>query len=134
VLNFEFRRLCTVPLGQIVRADDVNDHPAVVFESVYCAAEAYLKQALFKQRFVKGMLAALASSKATQKDRKRFFQGVKKHVKVAVQLMFTKCPLNNEFSESLAASAFPSQIPSRWIVVMLYITRELLFETNMQKV
>ena len=35
LLDFEFCRLCTVPLRQIVRADDVNHHPVVGFESLY---------------------------------------------------------------------------------------------------
>jgi len=70
VLNFELCRLCTVLLGQIVCTDVVNHHHlAVGFESGDSAAELYLEQSFCDEL----ILAALAFSKATQKNRKFFF-------------------------------------------------------------
>ena len=68
MLNFELGRLCTVLLRQIIRSDDVYHHLTVGFESVSSAAEVYLEHPLCNEQ----ILEDLASSKATQNDRKRF--------------------------------------------------------------
>ena len=101
--NFELSCLCTVLLRQIVRRDGVYRHLATGFESVNSAAEVYLEQPLWNEWIV----ADVASSKVTQKDRKPFFLGIWEHVKAAAQYLLAKCPVNNDFFRSLSGFSFP---------------------------
>jgi len=98
VLNFELRRLCTVLLGQIVRADDVNHRLAVGFETVDTATEVYLKQPLCNEL----ILVDFAFSKPTHKDMQLFSLGVIKHVKAFVQYLLAEFPENSEFTRSIS--------------------------------
>ena len=68
VVHFELRRLCTVLLGQIVPADDVNLRILGGFEGLDSTADVYLQQPLCNER----VLAALDSSKVILKDRTFF--------------------------------------------------------------